>query len=199
MRPLIIGIAGGTASGKSTVAGLVADELGYRCLHLVHDRYYRTLPERFHDAPTTYNFDHPDALETSRMVADVERLRAGQGTFVPNYDFKAHARTDEETWVEPTPILLIEGILVLADPQLRALMDHRVFVDAAADIRLIRRIHRDRLHRNREPLATIDQYMRTVRPMHDQFVQPSKAYAELVLDGEGQLEACVAAVLRLVE
>ncbi len=198
MTPLVLGIAGGTASGKTTLARRVAVRLGDDCLHLLHDRYYLTMPEAFRDRPTEYNFDHPDALDTARLVADLDALRRGQVTLLPDYDYTSHRRRDEDERVEPRPILLVEGILVLADRALRERFHHRVYVHAPDDIRLIRRIKRDAISRGRTPLQTIDQYERTVRPMHELYVAPSRAHAELIIDGCGDLEAGVEAVLRLI-
>ncbi len=189
MRPFVVGIAGGTASGKTTIAGAAAEALG--ALRLTHDRYYRNA-----DAHT--NFDHPDALDTAGMVADLDLLRAGLHAELPDYDFSVHARRPERERVAPSAVLVVEGILVLADADLRARMDLMVFVDAPADVRLIRRVRRDIAERGRTVESVFAQYLATVRPMHEQFVEPSKEHAHLVLDGAGALSAETARLVAIV-
>lgn len=195
MTPRLIAIAGGTASGKSTLTVALAAALGDRCAVILHDSYYRPLPAQVADASRDWNFDHPDALETDRLVDDLRRLRAGQPISPPTYDFATHARWPESRWsvLQARPIVLVDGILVLADPALRAEMDGRIFVDTPADVRLIRRIRRDTTERGRSVDEVLTQYERTVRPMHLQFVEPSKVHAELVLDGTRPLETLVTA------
>lgn len=173
-RPLVIGVAGGTASGKTTIVAQACERLG--ALRVTHDRYYRN-----GDAST--NFDHPDALETSLLVGHLDALRAGMAVDLPDYDFATHRRRSQLERVEPTRIIVVEGILVLADAELRARFDLAVFVDAPADIRLIRRLLRDTRERGRTPEDVVRQYLETVRPMHERFVQPSLRHASLVLDG----------------
>ena len=198
--PIIVGIAGGTASGKTTTARAISDRLGSECLWLMHDRYYRTMPESYRDDPTRFNFDHPDALDTPRMVADLMQLRNGHAIRVPDYDFATHERVPPELWEElhPKPVVIVEGILVLADPYLREAMDHKVFVHAPDDIRLVRRIRRDVSERGRSVLEILEQYERTVRPMHQAYVGPSQHHADLVVDGTTTTEAMVASVLGLL-
>ncbi|MEQ1501651.1 MAG: uridine kinase [Myxococcota bacterium] len=179
---MVIGIAGGTASGKTTVARLVADRLGDRCLLVAHDRYYHPASR---PGPRPRNYDHPDALDTELLIADLARLRAGQPTQLPVYDFARHDRRVEADWdrVEPRPVVIVEGILVLALGPLREVLDLRVYVDAPDDLRLMRRIRRDLAERGRGVHDVLDQYEGTVRPMHDQFVVPSRGFADLVIDG----------------
>jgi uridine kinase len=176
---LVVGIAGGSASGKTTVARLVAQHLGRRCVLIAHDRYYRG------GAGPDTNFDHPDALDTDLLLSDLERLRSRQPTRLPVYDFARHDRAPSERWdpVEPRPVLVVEGILILAIPALRDAFDLRVFVEAPDDLRLARRIRRDVAHRGRTVHSVLDQYERTVRPMHEAFVAPSRVHADLLLDG----------------
>ena len=199
MTPTVVGIAGGTASGKTTTSRAIAELLGDRCVWLTHDRYYRSLPAEYLANPLSYNFDHPDALETSAMVSDVRALRRGETVRVPHYNFEGHCRRDPSEWetVQPAPLIIVEGILVLHDADLRACMDHLVFVHAPSDIRLIRRIRRDLSHRGRPVEATLAQYERTVRPMHEQFVEPSRSFADLVVDGSTSIESMVSSVLSL--
>lgn len=200
MRPVVVGIAGGTASGKTTTARAIVERLGDRCLWLTHDRYYRSIPSDLAHDPTRHNFDHPDALETSMMVEHLRALREGSPVRLPNYDFPSHTRVTEDRWdrVEPREVVVVEGILVLADAGLRDLMDHRVFVHAPDDIRLIRRIRRDVAERGRDVSEVLEQYLKTVRPMHQAFVAPSQAHAHLVVDGTTTTEAMVSAVMGLL-
>jgi uridine kinase len=179
VRPFVVGIAGGTASGKTTLALRVAARLDAALL--THDRYYR-------DATPETNFDHPDALETTRLVTDLDRLRAGEPVDVPIYDFPTHRRTLVTERMEPRPFVVVEGILVLSEPALRSRFDLAVFVDAPADLRLIRRIRRDMVERGRTLESVLAQYLGTVRPMHDRFVQPAAVYAALTLDGSGRID-----------
>lgn len=183
---MIVGIAGGTASGKTTIARLAAERLGATLL--AHDRYYL-------DAHAHTNFDHPDALETARLVEDLDRLRAGLVAEVPVYAFATHTRAGFEP-IRPSPVVIVEGILALSDPDLRARFDLAVFVRCAADVRLIRRVRRDVAERGRTVESVFAQYLATVRPMHDRFVEPTAGFAQLVLDGEGEVEGEVG---RLVE
>lgn len=191
MNPLVIGIAGGTASGKTTVAHRFA--AACQALLLSHDRYYVDFPE-----PRGANFDHPDSLDTPLLVAHLDALRAGRPAALPVYDFPTHRRLAHTESVDPRPVIVVEGILVLADPALRARFDLRVFVDAPDDIRFIRRLRRDVRERGRTVESVIEQYLATVRPMHLTYVAPSRAAADLVLDGtdgvDGQVERLSALV-----
>lgn len=184
--PQVIGIGGGTASGKTTLAAALADALGARATLLIHDRYYRSLPAG--RAPLDHNFDHPDALDTARLVADLDQLRAGRPTRVPVYEFKRHARADHDEEITAAAVVIVEGILVLNDPALRQRFDHAIYVDAPDDIRLARRLLRDVATRGRTPDEVVAQYLKTVRPMHEAFVAPSRAFAGLVLDGTAPVD-----------
>ena len=179
MKPVIIGIAGPTASGKSTLSALLVDALP--ALHITQDSYYRSMPPE--SDVQSYNFDHPDAFDGQRLAADLDLLRASQPATVPRYDYAVHRRTDDEILVQPQPYVVVEGILVFQDPELRARFDVRVYVDAPADLRLIRRIRRDMETRGRTVAQILGQYERTVRPMHHEFVAPSRTHADLILDG----------------
>jgi uridine kinase len=195
VRPRIIGIAGGTASGKTTAARIAAGQLGDDALLLFHDRYYRDIPAGA--SPRGHNFDHPDALDTASLVADLDALRAGRPADLPVYEFSRHARAAERERVAPRPIVLVEGILVLAEPEIRARLDHAVFVDAPADIRLIRRIRRDVSERGRSVESVLSQYEGTVRPMHQAFVEPSRRFAATVLDGTQSPDVLAVALVQL--
>jgi uridine kinase len=198
VTPTVVGIAGGTASGKTTMAEALQSRLGGRCLLLTHDRYYHSLPAAFRDDPTRFNFDHPDSLDTARLVRDLHQLRIGHTTSVPNYDFSRHARVQGEELVAPAPIIVVEGILALSGDALSECYDLKVFVHAPDDIRLIRRIRRDVRTRGRAVEAILRQWERTVRPMHQEFVEPSRVHADLVLDGTTTTDAMVCAVLGLI-
>jgi len=189
----ILAIAGGTASGKSTLSDAVVSALGAMATRVHHDRYYRAPPPEAD--PASWNFDHPDALETALMVDHVRALRDGHAADVPRYDFTTHARQATMERLDPRPVVVVEGILVLAEPAVRDLADLSVFVDAPADIRLARRLRRDVAERGREPLQVLDRYLSMVRPMHEAWVAPSRAHADLVLDGTRPIEELVGAVL----
>jgi len=176
---MVIGIGGGTASGKSTLARALVGVLGDRAHLLLHDHYYRAPA----GDPATHNFDHPDALDTEAMLGDIDALLRGETREIPRYDFATHQRTDETETLAPRPVLVVEGILVLASAALRDRFHHAVFVHAPADIRLIRRVRRDLSERGRTAEQVFDQYQRTVRPMHERYVEPSRVHATLELDG----------------
>jgi uridine kinase len=177
MSPIVVVVAGGSASGKSTVCAALAAQPGVRII--AHDRYYKDAAD-----PATHNFDEPDALETSLLVAHLAALRAGEAVDAPVYSFPLHARTAETERLLPAPILLVEGILSLASPALVAAADLRIFVDCPADVRLARRVLRDVAERGRGAAQVVHRYLHTVRPMHARWVEPSRATADLVLDGE---------------
>jgi uridine kinase len=192
MAPVIIGVAGGSGSGKTTVVEKIVASLGaHQVSCLQHDSYYydrSTVPpeERVH-----INYDHPDALETSLLVRHLELLKAGQPVNVPVYDFARHSRTAETVVVYPRRAVILEGILILADPDLRRLMDIMVFVDTDADIRILRRMDRDLRERGRDLDSVVDQYLESVRPMHLEFVEPSKRYAHIIIPEGGHNRVAV--------
>jgi uridine kinase len=186
MRPLCIGIAGGTGSGKSTIARNIAEALPREAVNIIdHDSYYRDRPALGAEH-ATINFDHPDALETELLVAHLKELRDGRGVDVPIYDFVTDRRGRETRRVEPTPVLIVEGILTFVEPALRAQLDIKIFVDTDADIRVFRRIRRDIEQRGRTFAAVRDQYYKSVRPMHLMFVEPSKRWADLIVPEGGE-------------
>jgi uridine kinase len=192
---IVLGIAGGSASGKTTVSNALAVGLGDRAAVVYHDRYYRTPP--IDVPPSRWNYDHPDALETELLLEHLDALRAGRAARVPRYDFSGHRRSDGADVVHPREIVIVEGILVLADSALRRALDLKVFVDCAADLRLMRRLRRDVAERGRDALGVLDQYEQTVRPMHETFVQPSAVHADLVIDGSRPVAESTRAVLAL--
>lgn len=196
VRPVVLGVAGGSGSGKSTVVRAVGRELeeGTTCV-LHHDAYYRDLSHLPFEDRVGVNFDHPDSLETELMVEHVRRLLAGVEVEVPTYDFATHTRAAATERRTPTPVVILDGILVLADPRLREVMDLKVFVDTEADLRLIRRIRRDVIRRGRTADSVIAQYEATVRPMHLEFVEPSKRWADLVVPEGGYNRVAVDLVM----
>ena len=183
---LVIGIAGGTGSGKTTIARKVETSVPIEQVNRIeHDSYYRDRADLTYEERCELNFDHPSSLETPLMVEHVRELKAGRPVEVPIYDFTKHRRKDETRRVVPKPILIVEGILALAEPELRAEMDIKLYVDTAADIRAFRRIRRDLEQRGRDFESIRKQYYETVRPMHLQFVEPSKRWADLILPEGG--------------
>jgi uridine kinase len=191
-RPIVMGVAGGSGSGKSTVVREVRRALPQGIVSvLAHDAYYRDLSDVPFEERVGVNFDHPDSLETSLMVRHVRALLEGASVEVPRYDFSAHVRRPTTRPLAPTPVLILDGILVLADPALRALMDLKVFVDTDADVRLLRRIRRDIARRGRNTRSVLRQYERSVRPMHLEFVEPSKRYADLLVPEGGHNRVAV--------
>ena len=197
-RPLIIGMAGGSGSGKTTIAEAVVAAVGDGKVSLIpHDAYYRGLGHLTFEERAAVNFDHPDSLETELLVAHLKALRTGNSIDRPTYDFSLHTRSDETVRVDPEYVVIVEGILVLAEPELRDQLDLRIFVDTDADIRLLRRVRRDIVGRGRSVGTVLDQYLTTVRPMHLQFVESSKRYADLIVP-EGYNPAVVGTVTSLI-
>lgn len=196
-RPLVIGIAGGTGSGKTTIARQIHRALPVdSCTCVDHDAYYRDLAHLPFEERALTNFDHPDSLENELLIAHLEALRAGQAIQKPVYDFTTHTRSDETLRVDPSPVLVVEGILVLADPALRALFDVKIFVDTDPDVRLMRRVRRDMQQRGRTFDDVRDQYFATVRPMHLAFVEPSRRHADLIIPEGGENRVAVGLVVQ---
>lgn len=181
-RPFVIGVAGGSGSGKTTIAQSVVDIVGEDLVVLIqHDAYYRDQAHMSFDERTKINYDHPDSLENELFVAHLTELRAGRPIERPVYDFTTHTRTAMTVRIEPEAVVLVEGILVLAEPELRKLFDLRIYIDTDPDLRLMRRLQRDIVERGRTIDSVLEQYERTVRPMHLQFVEPSKRYADIIV------------------
>ncbi len=185
-RPIVFGVAGGTASGKTTVARAILDAVGAsQIAYLPHDAYYLDRADFSQAERSRINYDHPDSLDTKLLVRHIKRLMAGKPVHVPVYDFTTDRRTDETILVEPAPIILVDGILIFTKRKLRELMDIKIFVDTDADVRFIRRLIRDINERGRTLDSVVQQYLATVRPMHLKFVEPSKRYADIIIPGGG--------------
>ena len=183
---LIIGISGGTGSGKTTVANRILETVeSSEVVFIQQDSYYRNLKDLPLDYRHVANFDHPDALDNDLLVNHIRRLRAGESVDLPIYDFRTHTRSIETQAVMPKPIVIVEGILIFADPRLLEQFDIKVFVDTPDDIRFIRRLGRDIAERGRTLDSVIEQYMATVRPMHMQFVEPSRRFADVIIPEGG--------------
>ena len=194
-----IAIVGGTGSGKTTLARALADHFGEQCAIIDHDSYYRDLSHLDPVARALVNFDHPDSLENSLLVDHLHRLRAGRSIDKPKYCFATHSRLTEREWVSPKPIVVVEGILLMALPELRTAFDLRVFVDVPDDVRALRRLRRDVSERGRTIDSVCAQWMQTVRPMHERFVAPAKRSADLVVSGETPTGHSVLRVLAQLE
>lgn len=187
MKPLIIGVAGGTGSGKSTVARRVAEALPEASVAFIEmDAYYRNFEQLSAEALEHFNWDHPDAFDVELLISHLGTMARGEPIDAPHYDFATHSRSRETRVVRAADVVVVDGILLLADERVRDLCDVKVFVDADADIRLIRRIRRDMMKRGRSLDSILDQYLTTVQPMHLQFVEPSKRYADIIVPRGGK-------------
>ncbi|MFO8100535.1 MAG: uridine kinase [Salinibacter sp.] len=199
-NPVVIGIAGGSGSGKTTVLQRIIRTFGADPIAILdHDAYYRDLSHLSPGRRAQFNFDHPDALETDLMREHLDRLIEGKAIEKPVYDFTTHTRRDETETVEPRPVILIEGILVLAESALREQMDIKIYVDAADDIRLMRRIRRDIEERDRSIEGILRQYERTVRPMHLEFVEPSKREADIIIPRGGHNHVAIQMLMSRIQ
>lgn len=200
MHPVALGVAGGSGSGKTTVARAILHAVGaHRIAFLAQDSYYRDIPWPSEAALLAHNFDHPHALDSELLVAHLRALKAGQAVEVPVYDFVHHRRAAETHRVEARPVILVEGILLFAEPELRSLLDFKVFVDTDADVRVVRRIRRDLAERGRAVADVLRQYEATVRPMHLEFVEPSKRWADVIVPEGGENQVALAMVAARVE
>jgi uridine kinase len=198
--PLVIGIAGGTGSGKTTVANAILQSVGAdRIVYLPHDAYYRDQSDKPLEQRVKVNFDHPDSLETELMICHIHQLKAWQAIDMPVYDFTTHTRTSRSSRIEPKGVVVVEGILIFAEPELRSLLDVKIYVDTDADIRFIRRLQRDIFERGRTTESVIQQYLNTVRPMHMEFVEPSKRYADVIIPEGGMNAVAMNMVIARIE
>jgi len=202
--PIVIGIAGGTGSGKTTVANVIVDRVGQNQIaYLPHDAYYKDLSNLPENQRVEINFDHPDSLDSELLIEHIQSLKNNLAIELPLYDFKSHSRTKETLHIEPKSVILVEGILIFTDLQLRSLFDVKLFVDTDADIRFIRRLLRDICERGRSTETVVNQYLKTVRPMHLEFVEPSKRYADVIIPEGGMnlvaMDMVVARIEALLE
>lgn len=189
---IVFGVAGGTGSGKTTVARRILQAVGVeQVAHLPHDAYYRDLQDLSLEERGRVNFDHPDSLETELLIEHIQTLLAARPVELPVYDFSRHGRTAETITINPSPFILVEGILIFTNRELRELMDIKVYVDVDADVRFIRRLSRDVEERGRSLDSVVKQYLETVRPMHLQFVEPSKRYADVIIPGGGMNQIAI--------
>ncbi len=199
-KPIVIGVAGGSASGKTTVSQSILKRVGAeRIAYIPHDLYYKDLSHLPLAQRASQNFDHPDALDNPLLVAHIDALAAGQPIEVPTYDFATYVRLAETRTIPPRPVILIEGILIFAEPVLRRRMQIKLFVDTDADLRFIRRLKRDLDERGRSVASVIDQYLNTVRLMHLEFVEPTKRYADLIIPEGGQNMIAIDLVVARIE
>jgi uridine kinase len=183
---MIIGICGGTGSGKTTIARRIIESVGGEKVILIEqDSYYRNLADMPLDERHQANFDHPDSIDSEMLMNHLKRLKSGDSIEMPIYDFVSHTRKEETEHIEPKPVVLVEGILIFSEPRVLSLLDVKVFVDTPDDIRFIRRLQRDIVERGRTVDSVITQYYRTVRPMHLEFVEPSKRYADIIIPEGG--------------
>ena len=197
---MIIGICGGTGSGKTTIARSIVDAVSAQNVVLVEqDSYYRNLADMPLDERHQANFDHPDSLDSDMLVNHILRLKQGLSIEMPLYDFATHTRSDKIDIIEPRPVVIVEGILIFAEPRVLDLLDVRVFVDTPDDIRLMRRLRRDITERGRTFERTLEQYERTIRPMHYEFVEPSKRHADIIIPEGAQTGVTVEVLCGLVQ
>ena len=198
--PVVIGIAGGSGSGKTTLASLILERIGReRIAYLPHDAYYKDLGALPKNQRIEINFDHPDSLDTELLIEHVQQLKENKVVDLPVYDFKTHTRTTDTLRIQPKPVIMVEGILIFVDPVLRKLLDVKVFVDTDADIRFIRRLERDIRERGRTTDIVVRQYLATVRPMHLDFVEPSKRFADVIIPEGGLNEVAMEMVVARLE
>ncbi|HUP45883.1 MAG TPA: uridine kinase [Thermoanaerobaculia bacterium] len=198
--PVILGIAGGTGSGKTTVARAIHDRVGRdRIEWISHDSYYRNFDALKPEERHKINFDHPDSLESELLVRQLDVLAKGSSVEIPVYDFTTHARKPETRKIEPRRVIIVEGILVLAEAELRRRIDIKLFVDTPADIRFMRRLMRDIRTRGRSLESVVEQYITTVRPMHEEFVEPSKRHADLIIPEGGENQVALDAIISRIE
>lgn len=186
MNAVVIGIAGGTGSGKSTMIRNIYRKFGESIALLSHDFYYKAHDDMPYEERCKLNYDHPDAFDSDMFIEDIKKLRAGEAIYRPVYDFTIHNRVEEVVEVKPAKVLIVEGILIFAEEKMREMFDIKLYIDTDADVRILRRIMRDVKHRGRSLESVVTQYMTTVKPMHEQFVEPSKKYADIIIPEGGE-------------
>ena len=197
-KVMVIGIAGGTGSGKTTITRRLMQRFGADVSVIYHDNYYKAHHDMPYEERAKLNYDHPDAFDTDLLIAAVRDLKAGKAVTCPVYDYTVHDRSKETVTVRPARVVIVEGILIYASPELRELMDIKLFVDTDADVRILRRIRRDVRDRGRSLESVIDQYLNTVKPMHEQFVEPSKRYADVIIPQGGHNQVALDMVVERV-
>ena len=199
MECFVIGIGGGTGSGKTTLTKRLKERLGSAVTVLSYDNYYKSHPDMPYDERVRLNYDHPSAFDTELLVEHLAALRRGETIAAPVYDFKQHDRSDETMLIAPTGVILVEGILILADERLRRQMDVKIYVDTDADVRILRRVVRDVKQRGRSLESVVTQYLTTVKPMHEQYVEPSRRYADIIVPEGGRNAVALDMLVRRVE
>lgn len=199
MDVMVIGIAGGTGSGKTTLTNRLKERFGSQVSVVYHDNYYKAHDDMPYEERCKLNYDHPDSFDTDLLVRDLKLLRAGQAIDCPTYDYTVHNRAQETLRVEPARVIIVEGILIFQSQALRDLMDIKLFVDTDADVRILRRVMRDVKERGRSLDSVVNQYLTTVKPMHEAFVDPSKKYADLIVPEGGQNLVALEMIIRRVE
>ncbi len=198
--PIVVGVAGGSGSGKTTVVHRILDRVGWdRIAYLPHDAYYKDASHLPWNQRIHLNYDHPNSLDNDLLIAHLKMLLRGEPVDAPIYDFSTHTRSPETRRVLPSPVILVEGILVFVDPRLRDLMDIKIYVDTPADERFIRRLLRDIRERGRTVESVVEQYQTTVRPMHMKFVEPSKQYADIIIPEGGHNDVAMEMVIGRIE
>lgn len=195
---IVIGIAGGTGSGKTTITRKIMEHFGADVTVIYHDNYYKAHHEMSYEERTKLNYDHPDSFDTDLIVRDLAALRRGESIECPVYDYTIHDRSSQTLTIRPARVIVVEGILIFHSPALRDQMDIKLFVDADADVRILRRIQRDVKERGRSLDSVITQYLTTVKPMHDAFVEPSKRYADVIIPEGGQNQVAIDMVINRV-
>lgn len=195
---LILGIAGGSGSGKTTITRQIVCQLEDKVTVITHDNYYLPHHDLTYEERTRLNFDHPDAYETELLIEHLAALRRGQTVQIPVYDFSIHDRSDRKLTVRPSRVILVEGIVLFAHPKLREMMDVKVYVDCDADVRILRRIMRDVRERGRSLESVVNQYLATVKPMHEAYVEPSKRFADIVVPTASYNPVAVDAIVKLI-
>lgn len=196
---IVIGIAGGTGSGKTTITQKLKKHFGSEVTVLYHDNYYKAHHELTYEERTKLNYDHPDAFDTDLMVRDLTALKSGRAIECPVYDYTIHDRTNSTLTIQPSRVIVVEGILIFEPKELRDLMDIKLFVDTDADVRILRRIQRDVKERGRSLDSVISQYLTTVKPMHEAFVEPSKKFADVIIPEGGQNQVAIDMVINRVQ
>ena len=199
MDTIVIGIAGGSGSGKTTLADTLVSYFGENEVSILrHDNYYKRNDDLSYEERAKLNYDHPDAFDTELLCEHIRQLKAGRPIDMPVYDYSVHNRSEKTIRIQPNPVIILEGILILAEPRLVELMDFKIFVDTDADERILRRIIRDVNDRGRSLDSVIRQYRETVKPMHDQFVEPSKRTANIIIPEGGRNEAAMQVIVELI-